>query len=83
MLCWCGCVLLVDLPFKATLAYYQLDLEAHESGKIGLRISKIKHVFGSVVCSCGFETIRHPSRIPANAEWSVELSKWRLIGPKL
>ena len=79
----CNCILQADLPFKATLAYYQLDLEEPESGKIGLSVSNIKHVFGSVRCPCGFETTSHPSRIPANAEWSVELSEWRLIGPKL
>ncbi len=79
----CGNCLGQDLPFRATLAYHQLDLAEPEPGKIGLYVSNIKHVFGGVKCLCGFETTSHPSRLPKNTEWSVELSEWRLIGPKL
>jgi hypothetical protein len=79
----CGSQLAENLPFTASLAFYQLDLEEPEPGKIGLNVTNTKHVFGSVVCPCGFTANSHPNRVPADAEWSVELSEWRLIGPTL
>jgi hypothetical protein len=79
----CGNSLPQDLEFKATTAFYQLDLEESEPGKIGLSVTNIKHIYGSVTCPCGFEATSTPNRTPRDEMWSVELSEWRLIGPRL
>jgi transposase len=79
----CNCELRWDLPFKATGGHYTIDLTLPKSGTIGLQGINTKHVYGSIMCACGFETTTSPHRVPGESGWIVDVGEWRLIGPML
>jgi IS1 family transposase len=54
-----------------------------KSGCIGLQGEYIKHIYGSVRCTCDFETITKPERVSDESGWVVEMGEWKLIGPLL
>ncbi len=68
------------IPFVARTGLYVLDVKmAHP----GLAVSHVKHVYGDTACNCGHVTQSKPGRCPATANWDVEMSEWRLVGPML
>lgn len=79
----CGCGLGADLPFTATGGHYTLDLKLPDPGRIGITGTNTKHIFGTVLCSCGFETAMSPKQIASEQGWNVKMGEWRLIGPVL
>lgn len=79
----CNCALGIDLPFEAKGGHYTLDLVLPKPGTIGLQGTNTKHIYGSVVCACGFETITSPHRVAGESGWVVDMGEWRLIGPLL
>lgn len=79
----CGNGLGLDLPFEAKGGHYTIDLKMPEPGFIGLQGTNTKHIYGSVRCSCGFETTTKPKRIAGESDWTVELGENRLVGPLL
>jgi transposase len=75
---------LADQPFKACTGLYVLDLEPTEPGELrGLQARHDKHLYGERVCPCGHGTRTEPGRSEAELGWTVELSEWHLIGPRL
>ena len=83
--CCKGCEKRLDesLPFFAAGGYYTIDLKLSEKGCIGLHGVYVKHIYGSVRCECGFETMTKPNRVAKELGWVVALGEWRLIGPLL
>ena len=79
----CNCELGLDLSFKATGGHYTIDLIPPTPGTIGLQGTNTKHVYGTIVCPCGFETTTSPHRVPGESGWVVDMGEWRLIGPML
>lgn len=79
----CGSELGPNLSFEAKGGYYTIDLKLSEPGYIGLQATNTKHIYGSVRCSCGFETTTTPKRIIREADWTVALGENRLVGPLL
>lgn len=84
-MCCKGCEQALDenLPFCATGGYYTIDLILPKTGYIGLQGEYIKHIYGSLQCMCGFETMSKPHRVCSESGWIVEMGEWRLIGPLL
>jgi transposase len=83
--CCKGCerTLNENLPFHANGGYYTIDLVLPKAGCIGLQGEYIKHIYGSVRCTCGFETMIKPERVSDESGWVVEMGEWKLIGPLL
>ena len=79
----CGAALDETAPFSATTGLYVLDLEASSPERPGLILSHTKHLYGETRCGCGHTTVTQPGRSAAEAEWSVPLSEWHLVGPLL
>ena len=72
-----------DAVFQATGGYCTIDISPPDFGKIGLSGSCVKHIFGSILCECGFTTTNTPYRAEKETSWTVEMGEWRLIGPML
>jgi transposase len=83
--CCKGCEHVLDenLPFCASGGHYTIDLCLPQPGNIGLQAEYIKHIYGSFLCPCGFETMTKPNRVANESGWVVEMGEWRLIGPLL
>ena len=79
----CGAALDETAPFSATTGLYVLDLEASSPERPGLILSHTKHLDGETRCGCGHTSVTQPGRSAAEAEWSVGLSEWHLVGPLL
>lgn len=70
--------------FTARTGLYVLDIEPPaEPGLAGIQLRHDKHVYGECVCACGHVTRTEPGRCEAEPLWTVALSEWRLIGPRL
>jgi hypothetical protein len=75
---------LADQPFQARTGLYVLDLEPMpERGLRGVQLRHDTHLYGERVCPCGHGTRTEPGRCEAEPLWTVELSEWHLIGPRL
>ena len=73
-----------EAKFQATCGYCSIDLVLpKEPGMIGISGTYTKHIFGTIDCSCGYETATMPYRAEQEGCWSVEMGEWRLIGPML
>ncbi len=46
-------------------------------------VCQTKHLSFEDVCACGHRTRALPGRCPSEPDWSVELTEWQLIGPRL
>jgi transposase len=79
----CGQTFGSDAPFQATGGYCSIDIAPPDPGKIGISGSYTKRIFGTMQCTCGFETTSKPKRADQEPGWSVEMGEWRLIGPRL
>jgi transposase len=79
----CGVPLPGDAPSQAYAAWHEMDVEVLAGG--GLRLNCIHHTLLDITGDCcGHATRTLPYRAEADALWDkVELSQWRLIGPKL
>lgn len=69
-----------DVPFQATTGRYMLDIAQTERG---IEISHVKHIYGERCCDCGHVTQTEPGRCDDEAEWTVALTEWHLVGPTL
>lgn len=70
--------------FVARTGLYVLDIEMEPgAGLGGLRVRHDKHLYGEITCRCGYVNRRAPGRCPADPLWSVGLSEWPLVGPRL
>jgi transposase len=75
---------LADQPFTARTGLYVLDLEPITAGELaGIRLCHDKHLYGERLCVCGHCTRTEPGRCEAEPLWTVSLSEWHLIGPRL
>jgi len=72
-----------DAPFVATTGFETIDLVLPEPGKIGITGQCTKHVYGTIHCECGFDTVSKPHRCAPETGWSIDLGEWKLIGPML
>jgi hypothetical protein len=79
----CGVYFLEDAPFRAYTARYEIDVGLPSSGAPGLELIHTKHVHGECQCTCGHWTRQAPGRCRHEADWSVELTEWHLVGPTL
>jgi len=71
-------------PFTARTGLYVLELESPSDQELdGIRLRHDKHLYGECVCGCGHVTRTEPGRCQDEPLWTVELSEWRLIGPRL
>jgi transposase len=71
-------------PMKAYTAYDEIDLAEPEPGRLGLRLMCTRHTLHTMTCGCGHQTRAQPYRADDDTLWeSVELSQWRLVGPRL
>lgn len=70
--------------FTARRGLYVLDIESPSGQELGgIKLRHDKHLYGESVCGCGHVTRTEPGRCEAEPMWTVELSEWRLIGPRL
>lgn len=76
----CGATLDAGAPFVARTGVYVLDVVPVVPG---LQVSHVKHLYGETQCACGHRTRTLPGRCAAEADWSVSLSEWHLVGPTL
>jgi len=64
-------------------AYYVLDVDLPETGKIGMAATYTKHFYYGVTCSCGFQTDHIPQSAKKGNEGLVHPGERGLIGPTL
>jgi len=70
--------------FTARTGLYVLDIEpCSGAGLAGIQLRHDQHRYGDCVCACGHVTRSEPGRCAAEPLWTVALSEWRLIGPRL
>lgn len=75
---------LADRPFTARTGLYVLDLEPIAPGGLaGLVLRHDKHLYSERTCGCGHVTCTEAGRCEAEPMWTVALSEWHLIGPRL
>ena len=74
----CNCELGLDLPLEAKGGHYTIDLVLPQPGTIGLQGTNTKHIYGSIVCACGFETITSPHRVAEESGCIV----YYTVGPR-
>jgi hypothetical protein len=79
----CGQVLDEHAPFVACTGHYVLDIEWGDEAAPGICVTHVKHLYGDTGCECGHQTRRLPQRAEKDAQWSVEISEWHLVGPGL
>lgn len=72
-----------DSLSKAYTAYYSIDIAENDEGTTGIFLENTKHYWMEKECSCGHKTRAIPGFQVDDPGWSVSLSTWRLIGPKL
>jgi transposase len=81
--CACCGEALEGLEAVAYTGRYELELERRESGNAGVVVTQTKHTYFEVRCGCGHCTRAEPGRALAESDWTVELTEWHLVGPRL
>ena len=81
--CACCGAGLEGLEAVAYTGRYELELERPVSGNAGVVVTQTKHTYFEVRCGCGHRTRAEPGRALAEADWTVELTEWHLVGPRL
>ena len=79
----CGKILDSTVIFNPKGGHISIDLKFPEIGTVDMQGSVTKHIYGSSLCYCGFETTTKPHRVEKEAGWTVEMGEWKLIGPTL
>jgi hypothetical protein len=79
----CAATLPPDAPQQAYTGRYELDIIPPSSGAPGLELTHTLHRYLECQCSCGHWTRAEPGRCEREAEWTVELTEWHLVGPGL
>ncbi len=76
---WCS-----QTPSQVYTSYDEIDLAEREPGELGMRLTCTRHTLHAMTCGCGHQTRAQPYRADDDPLWeSVELSQWRLVGPRL
>lgn len=81
--CACCGAVLDGVEARAHTARYELELELPSTGHAGLMVCQTKHLYLEALCACGHRTRALPGRCPSEPGWSVELTEWHLVGPRL
>jgi hypothetical protein len=80
----CGAGLSSAMPSTAYTGYDEIDLAEREPAELGMRLICTRHTLYAVTCSCAHQTRAQAYRADDEALWeAVELSQWRLVGPRL
>jgi len=81
--CACCGAVLDGVAARAQTARYELELVLPSAGQAGLMVCQTKHVYFEEVCACGHRTRALPGRCPSEPDWTIELTEWHLVGPRL
>ena len=82
--CVCCGQALDSAAFIARTGLYVLEIEtAPAAGLGGLQVRHEKHRYGEITCHCGHVNRREPGRCPPDPLWTVGLTEWHLVGPRL
>ena len=81
--CACCGAVLDGVATRAHTARYELELVLPSVGHAGLLVCQTKHLYLEEECACGHRTRALPGRCPAEPDWTVELTEWHLVGPRL
>lgn len=81
--CACCGSALEGLEAVAYTGRYELELESPGSGKAGLVVNQTQHTYFETRCGCGHCTRAEPGRAAPESDWTVELTEWHLVGPRL
>ena len=68
---------------RPSTARYEIDVVRADEGMPGLMLTQTRHTYWETECACGHWTRAHPGRAEAEADWTVELTEWHLVGPML
>ena len=72
-----------EAPQRAYTGRYELDIIAPASGAPGLELTHTLHRYVDCQCGRGHWTRAAPGRCAEEADWTVELTEWHLVGPGL
>jgi hypothetical protein len=82
--CVCCGQALAAAAFIARTGLYVLEIETDPAaGLRGLQVRHEKHLYGEIACQCGHVNRREPGRCPSDPLWTVGLTEWHLVGPRL
>ena len=79
----CGQPLPQEAPQQLYTGRYELDITSPASGAPGLELTHTLHRYLQCQCGCGHWTRAEPGRCEEEADWTVELTEWHLVGPGL
>jgi hypothetical protein len=82
--CVCCGQALAAAAFIARTGLYVLEIVTDPvAGLRGLQVRHEKHLYGEIACQCGHVNRREPGRCPSDPWWTVGLTEWHLVGPRL
>ena len=79
----CGQSLPPEAPQRAYTGRYEIDITTPSSGAPGLGLTHTLHRYVECQCGCGHWTRAEPGRCAEEADWTVGLTEWHLVGPGL
>jgi len=82
--CVCCGQALDSAAFIARTGLYVLEIETDPAAGLGgLQVRHEKHRYGEITCHCGHVNRCEPGRCPPDPLWTVGLTEWHLVGPRL
>lgn len=82
--CACCGQALDPAEFIARTGLYVLEIETEpDAGLCSLQVRHEKHRYGEITCRCGHVNRSEPGRCPIDPLWTVGLTEWHLVGPRL
>ena len=82
--CVCCGQALAAAAFIARTGLYVLEIVTDPvAGLRGLQVRHEKPLYGEITCHCGHVNRREPGRCPSDPWWTVGLTEWHLVGPRL
>jgi transposase len=82
--CVCCGQALEPAGFMAGTGLYIREIEMEPgAGLRGLRVRHDQHLYGELTCGGGHVNRSEPGRCPTDPLWTVGLSEWPLVGPRL
>lgn len=81
--CACCGAVLDGREARAHTARHELELVLASVGQAGLMVCQTKHPYFEDECACGHPARALPGRAPPEPGWTVELTEWHLVGPRL